>query len=122
MNVQTIVQVPSVSFQVLHRRLNSSEKAQAMEQRTSSSADPEQALVPLDVKPDPKYYRVGVAAHLPARWRKLSGVVNLTQDVTPAGLNISMLELRIDDHSNLLDVLIRLHEDNQVILSVNALR
>ncbi len=122
MNVQTIVQVPSIPFQVLHRRLNSSEKAQAMEQRTSSSAGPEQAQVPLDANPEPKNYRVGVAAHLPDHWKEMSGVVNVTQDVTPEGLHISMLELMIDDRSNLLDVLIRLHGDNKVILWFNVLR
>ena len=78
--------------------------------------------MPLDAKPNPIAYRVGVAAHLPDYWKAQNGVVSLTQDVTPAGLPVSTLELAIDDQSNLLHVLTRLHEDRQAILWVNALR
>jgi hypothetical protein len=122
MNAPMTVQVPSVSIQVLHRRPNTSEKGQAMKQRTPSAAGVTQASVPLDARPDPKYYCVGVAAHLPDQWKAMSGVISLTQDVTPAGLRISTLELAVDDHTNLLQVLTKLHEDQRAILWVNALR
>jgi hypothetical protein len=93
-----------------------------MKERTPTATGVKQASVPLDVKPDPKYYRVGVAAHLPDQWKTMSGVVSVTQDVTPAGLSISTLELAVDDRSNLLQLLTKLHEDRQAILWVNALR
>ena len=122
MNAPMTIQVPSVPIQVLHRRSNTSEKAQAMKQRTSSAAGAKQASVPLDAKPDPKYYRVGVAAHLSNQWKTLGGVVNVTQDVTPSGLHFSTLELTINDQSDLLHLLTKLHEEHKTILWVNALR
>lgn len=93
-----------------------------MKQSTSSAAGVEQESVPLNAKPNPKYYRVGVAAHLSNQWRTVGGVVNVTQDVTPAGLYFSMLELTINDRADLLHLLTKLHEEHKTILWVNALR
>lgn len=122
MNAPMTIQVPSVPIPVLHRSSNTSEKAQAMKQRTSSAAGVQQASVPLDTQPNPKYYRVGVAAHLSNQWKTLGGVVNVTQDTTPAGMHVSTLDLTITDRSDLLNLLTRLHEDHKTILWVNALR
>ncbi len=93
-----------------------------MEQRPYSPAKAEQAPVPLDAKSEVIYYRVGVAAHLPAQWKAQGGVIDLTQDITPSGLHVSTLELALEDRSNLLQLLTKLHEDRRVILWVNALR
>ena len=67
-------------------------------------------------------YSVCVASHLAGDWCNLGGLVSLITGYTDNGVPITTLELRVDDRTQLLNILTGLHDANLAILSLNLLR